>query len=64
VDRLWTQVAFFLAVCLAVGMVNGACRSNTLRGVSRESLKSFVELSGGIALLCLAVWLVSLVAQA
>ena len=63
-DRFWTHLGFFLLVCLAVGMVNGAIRATSLSGVTRETLKSFVALAGGIVLLCLGVYLVSLVAQA
>jgi len=62
-DLLQTLI-FFLVVCFSVGMVTGASRASTLEGVLRESLKSFVALAGGIVVLCAAVQLLLLVAQA
>ncbi len=63
-DDLGVRAVQFLAACLGVGMVTGASRASTFSGVTRESLKAFVSLVGGLALLCVAVWLVCLIAQA
>lgn len=57
------RLVFFLVACLAVGMVNGASRASTLDGVLRETLRSFVALTGGIVLLCAAAHLLLLVTQ-
>ena len=54
----------FLLVTLAVAMVMGATRGTSLDGVLRETLRSFVALAGGIVLLCVAIHLILLVAQA
>jgi hypothetical protein len=64
VDRAWIRIAYFLVACLAVGMVTGACRATTLRGVVRKSVESAVSMAAGIAAICVAIWLLSLVAQA
>jgi hypothetical protein len=66
VDRTFPflRLAYFLAVCLAVGMVTGACRATTLGGVLRKSVETFIELAAGIAALVLGIWLLQLVAQA
>jgi hypothetical protein len=58
-----TDLVFFLLACLGVGMVTGASRATSLAGVTRESLKSFVGLAGGIALLCIALQLVQAIVQ-
>jgi hypothetical protein len=58
------RIAFFLIACLAVGMVTGACRASTLNGVLRKSIESFAAMSAGIVAICVAIWLLSLVAQA
>lgn len=63
-DRPWLQIVFFLLACLAVGMVTGACRATTLPGVLRKSIESFVSMAAGIVAICVAIWLLSLVAQA
>jgi hypothetical protein len=64
VDRAWIRIAYFLVACLAVGMVTGACRATTLPGVVRKSVESFLSMAAGIAAICVAIWLLSLVAQA
>ena len=53
----------FLGACLGASMVHGASRGTTLAEVTRETWRSFVSLSGGIALLVAAIWLVVQVAQ-
>lgn len=58
------RIAYFLVACLAVGMVTGACRATTLPGIVRKSVEAFVAMSAGIAAICVAIWLLSLVAQA
>ena len=63
-DRVWLRIGYFLIACLAVGMVTGACRATTLPGVLRKSLESFVQMAAGIVAICVAMWLLSLVAQA
>ncbi len=63
-NDLAARLTFFLIVCMAVSMVIGAMRATSLHGVVRESLKSFVALAGGIALLVVCVELVLSVAQA
>ena len=63
-DSLLTTLPFFLVACLAVAMVTGAGRASTLSGVVRETLKSFVSLAGGIALLCAGVHAVLSIVQA
>ncbi len=63
-DDLVLRIALFLVAAFAVGMVTGASRASTLEGVLRESLRSFVALAGGIVLLCLALHLILVVAQA
>lgn len=57
------RLVFYLIACLGVGMVVGASRASSLPGVTRESLKSFVSLAGGIALLCVALQLVQAIVQ-
>jgi hypothetical protein len=57
------RLALFLAICLAVGMVSGATRASTLVGVTRRTLRNFVGLAGGIALLVLAMTLVESVVR-
>jgi hypothetical protein len=64
VDRAWIRIAYFLVACIAVGMVTGACRATTLPGVARKSVEAFVSMAAGIAAICVAIWLLSLVAQA
>ena len=63
-EQLVTRVALLLVVVLAISMVHGACRASTRDGVVRESLKGFVSLAGGLALLVVCVQLVLLVVQA
>lgn len=63
-DRLWLRLAYFLVACLAVGMVTGACRATTLPGVAKKSVEAFISMAAGIAMICVAIWLLSLVAQA
>ena len=63
-DRAWIRIAYFLAACVAVGMVTGACRATTLPGVTRKSVEAFVSMAAGIAAICVAILLLSLVAQA
>jgi hypothetical protein len=64
VDRVGLRIAYFLVACLAVGMVTGACRATTLAGVTKKSVESFVLMAAGIAGICVAIWLLTLVAQA
>lgn len=61
-DALAT-VGFFLAACLATGVMTGVTRASTPGGILRETARSFVSLAGGIALLGVAIWLVTAVAQ-
>ena len=63
-EQLVTRVALLLVVVLAISMVQGATRASTRDGVVRESLKGFVSLAGGLALLVVCVQLVLLVVQA
>lgn len=56
--------AQFLVVTLAVSMVIGAIRATSLQGVLRETLRSFVALSGGMVLLVIALQLLLSVVQA
>lgn len=63
-DRPWLRIAEFLAVCLAFGMVVGACRATTLPGILKRMVDQFVSMAAGIAAICVAIWLLSLVAQA
>lgn len=63
-DRPLLRIAYFLIACLAVGMVTGACRATTFRGVARKSVEQFVSMAAGIVAICAAIWLLSLVAQA
>lgn len=63
-ERLFVRVTLLLLVVLAISMVHGATRASTRDGVVRESLKSFVSLAGGLALLVACVQLVLLVVQA
>lgn len=63
-DRVVLRIVWFLLACLAVGMVTGAVRATTLTGVLRKSLEYFLSMVAGIVALCVAVWLLSLVAQA
>ncbi len=62
-DGTLFRILCFVALCLAVGMVTGATRASTMRGVLRESLKAFVSLAGGIVLLCVALQLLLSVVQ-
>jgi hypothetical protein len=64
VDRVWIRIALFLVVCLAVGMVSGACRATTLRGIVRKSIEQFASLAALMIGLSIGLWLLSLVAQA
>jgi hypothetical protein len=64
VDRVEVRLLQYAIVCLAIGMVTGAMRATTLPGVLRETLKHFVALAGGIALLAAMILLLTLVAQA
>ena len=57
------RVVFFLVVCLAAGVVQGATRSSSPAGIVRHALRAFISLSGGIALLCLGIWLLLQVTQ-
>lgn len=57
------RILLFLVACLAIAMVTGAIRATTLHDVVRETLKSFVSLAGGIALLVVASLLVLSVVQ-
>jgi hypothetical protein len=63
-DRVITRLALLLVVVLAIAMVQGASRASSRDGVIRESLKGFVSLAGGLALLVVCVELVLLVVQA
>ena len=63
-DEPGKVIGLFLIACLAVGMVTGACRATTFRGVLLRSLESVVAMAAGIAGICVAMWLLSLVAQA
>ena len=54
---------FFLGACLAAGVVTGVTRASTPGGILREASRAFVSLAGGIVLLCVAIWLVTAVAQ-
>ena len=56
-------LCLFVGACLGAAMVSGASRGTALRDVVRETWRSFVALAGGIALLCVAIWLIVLVAQ-
>jgi hypothetical protein len=60
----WTRIGFFLIVCLAVGMVSAACRATTLRSIVRKGFESFLQMAAGIVAICVAIWLLTLVAQA
>ena len=62
-DFLVTRVTLLLVVVLAISMVQGATRASTRDGVVRESLRGFVGLGGGLALLVVCVELVLLVVQ-
>jgi hypothetical protein len=64
VDRTATKILCFLLACLAVGMVTGACRATTLNGVVKKSVEAFLQMAAGIVAICVAMWLLSLVAQA
>jgi hypothetical protein len=66
VDRAFPflRIAYFLVACLGVGMVTGACRATTLHGVVRKSAESFIAYAAGIVGIIVAIWLLSLVAQA
>jgi hypothetical protein len=57
------RIAFFLGACLAAGVVTGVTRASTPPGIVREGLRAFVALAGAIALLALAIWMVTSVAQ-
>ena len=57
------RVAFFLGVCLAAGLVQGASRASEPVGILRHGLRSFVSLAGGIGLFCGALWLLLRVTQ-
>ena len=63
-DRVITRLALLLVVVLAIAMVQGASRASSRDGVIRESLKGFVSLAGGLALLVVCVELILLVVQA
>ena len=63
-DRVWVKIAWFLVVCLAVGMVSGACRATTLRGIVRKSIEQFTQLAALMVGLTVGLWLLSLVSQA
>ena len=63
-DHLVIRVTLLLLVVLAISMVQGASRASSRDGVIRESLKGFVSLAGGLALLVVCVQLVLLVVQA
>jgi hypothetical protein len=62
-EQLVSRVTLLLIVVLSISMVQGATRSSTRDGVVRESLRSFVGLAGGLALLVVCVELVLLVVQ-
>lgn len=62
-EQFTTSVTLLLVVVLAISMVQGATRASTRDGVVRESLRSFVGLAGGLALLVVCVQLVLLVVQ-
>lgn len=57
------RVGFFLAACLAAGLVQGAARGTTPRAILHHGLRSAVSLAGGIGVLLLGVWLVLRVTQ-
>ncbi len=63
-DRTLARILFFLIACLAVGMVTGACRATTLNGVLKRSIEAFLQMAAGIIAICVAMWLLTLVAQA
>ena len=63
-DRVWIRIALFLFVCLAVGMVSGACRATTLPGVLRKTIEQFASLAALMVALAIGLWLLSLVSQA
>lgn len=56
-------VGYFLGVCLAAGLVQGASRASDPAGILRHGLRAFVSLAGGIALLAAAIALLLLVTQ-
>ena len=62
-EQFTTSVTLLLVVVLAISMVQGATRASTRDDVVRESLRSFVGLAGGLALLVVCVQLVLLVVQ-
>ncbi len=62
-EQFTTSVTLLLVVVLAISMVQGATRASSRDGVVRESLRSFVGLAGGLALLVVCVQLVLLVVQ-
>jgi hypothetical protein len=53
-----------LVVTLSVSMVIGAIRATSLNGVLRETLRSFVALTGGLVLLIIALHLLLSIVQA
>lgn len=57
------RAAFFLAVCLAAGLVHGATRATDPAAILRHGLREFLKLAGGIALLCGGIWLLLSVVQ-
>ena len=62
-DQLVTRVTLLLVAVLAISMVQGATRGSSRDAVVRESLRAFVGLGGGLALLVVCVELVLLVVQ-
>jgi len=64
VDRPVLRIAYFLIACLAVGMVTGACRATSFEGVAKRSVEAFLTMVGWIVGICVAILLLSLVAQA
>jgi hypothetical protein len=57
------RVGFFLAVCLAAGVVQGATRASEPAGILRHAVRAFISLAGGIALLCAGIALLLCVVQ-
>jgi hypothetical protein len=45
-------------------MVTGAIRATTLPGVLRRTVESFLQMAVGLVAICVAIWLLTLVAQA
>ena len=56
------ELFWLLPISLAIALVLGGCRGETIPAILREGTKSFVKIVVGIALICLALqvllWLI------